>query len=224
MEQAKRHVKFCTDIYNFQRDNGRYFLHEHPWLAKSWDLDTMTKLLGDSRVMSVQAHMCQFGMESHRDKVGGEMGPVKKPTGFASNSWMVMRELGRVCEDKSHVHVPLMGGRAAAAAIYPGKLCEAICRGIAKQKKYDNSGLFCSGEMSKVQLGKSIVAMMGEAKSLRSEESKYELVVDAVTHLNDGSSVYSPTTADDGRQDQEINQDAIGTGQNPKPAAKMDGE
>ena len=152
------------------------------------------------------------------------MGPVKKPTGSASNSWMIMRELGRVCKDKSHVHVPLMGGRAAAAAIYPGKLCEAICRGIAKQKKYDNSGLFCSGEMSKVQLGKSIVAMMGEAKSLRSEESKYELVVDAVTHLNDGSSVYSPTTADDGRLDQEINQDAIGTGRNPKPAAKMDGE
>ena len=113
---------------------GRYFLHEHPWTAKSWDLDSMKALFEDVRVMYVQTHMCQFGMESHRDKVGGEMGPVKKPTGFASNSWAMMRELGRLRQDKSHVHVPLMGGRAAGAQVYPGKLCEAICGGLtAKQ-------------------------------------------------------------------------------------------
>ena len=34
-----------------------------------------------------------------------------------------------------------MSKRAAAAALYSPALCEAICRGLAKQKSYDNSGL-----------------------------------------------------------------------------------
>ena len=32
-EQAKRYVRFCVKIYTHQREAGRYFLHEHPWLA-----------------------------------------------------------------------------------------------------------------------------------------------------------------------------------------------
>ena len=81
----------------------------------------MEELLKDGRVEKVMGHMCQFGMQSHIGKKGeGEpMGPVKKPTGFASNSWAIRRELNRVCKDPTHDHVPLMGGRAAAAAIYP---------------------------------------------------------------------------------------------------------
>ena len=39
------------------------------------------------------------------------------------------------------VHQHLMSGRAAAAALYPPALCKAICRGLAKQRSYDNSGL-----------------------------------------------------------------------------------
>ena len=34
--------------------------------------------------------------------------------------------------------MPLVGGRAAAAAIYPHKLCCAICRGLAAQLRADN--------------------------------------------------------------------------------------
>ena len=96
---AIRHIEFCIKLYRKQMDAGRYFLHEHPWTARSWDLDSMRALLGDARVMNVQTHMCQFGMQSHIDKVGGDLGPVKKPTGFASNSWTIMRELDRLCKD-----------------------------------------------------------------------------------------------------------------------------
>ena len=38
MLQAKRYVSFCLKIYEYQRSEGRYFLHEHPWLATSWQL------------------------------------------------------------------------------------------------------------------------------------------------------------------------------------------
>ena len=34
-----------------------------------------------------------------------------------------------------------MGGRAAAAAEYPRLLCEAFCRGLARQKRYDQQAL-----------------------------------------------------------------------------------
>ena len=36
IEQAKRYVRFCAKIYEHQREAGRYFLHEHPWLATRW--------------------------------------------------------------------------------------------------------------------------------------------------------------------------------------------
>ena len=39
MEQAKHYVEICAKVYNFQIDNGRYFLHEHPYPATTWGLD-----------------------------------------------------------------------------------------------------------------------------------------------------------------------------------------
>ena len=44
MQQAKRYMKFCASIYEYQRSKGRYFVHEHPWLATSWRLDCNPKL------------------------------------------------------------------------------------------------------------------------------------------------------------------------------------
>ena len=57
-----------------------------------------------------------------------------KPTGFLMNSPCIARELARLCP-RDHIHVPLVGGRAAGEAIYPEKLCMAICRGLAAQKR-----------------------------------------------------------------------------------------
>ncbi len=68
MEQAKRYVEFCAKVYKFQIDNGRYFLHEHPYLATSWGLDCISKLMNREDVTRVLTHMCQFGMTS---RVGG---------------------------------------------------------------------------------------------------------------------------------------------------------
>ena len=58
MQQAKRYVKFCVDIYNRQRSQGRFFLHEHPWLTTRWGLDCIEKLMAQDNVRRVQTHMC----------------------------------------------------------------------------------------------------------------------------------------------------------------------
>ena len=139
MQQAKRYVKFCTTIYEYQRSKGRYFLHEHPWLATSWSLECIAKLEALDDVRKVQTHMCQFGMKSRTEGQGSELGPVLKPTGFLTNSVHIARELHKTCP-RDHKHVNLVGGRAAGAAIYPDGLCQAICRGLAAQKREDKTG------------------------------------------------------------------------------------
>ena len=35
---AKEHIKFCLELYETQRNAGRYFLHEHPHTATSWQM------------------------------------------------------------------------------------------------------------------------------------------------------------------------------------------
>ncbi len=53
-----------------------------------------------------------------------------------TNSYHIHMQLNRRCT-KDHRHVVLLNGRAKHAAIYPDKLCEAICQGLSKQLKHD---------------------------------------------------------------------------------------
>ena len=108
-------------------------------MATSWNLDFVNKLLANDDVHCVQTHMCQFGMTAPVGKVGSAQGPVLKPTGFMTNSVHIAKELNRICP-RDHQHVHLVGGRAAGAAIYPHGLCQAICRGLAAQKRENELG------------------------------------------------------------------------------------
>ena len=92
-EKAARHIRFCCKLYRIQMDENRYFLHEHPWSASSWNLPDIKDVLKDHRVMCVEGHQCQYGLETYKDKKGGTTGPAKTPTGFMSNSWCLMEEL-----------------------------------------------------------------------------------------------------------------------------------
>ena len=79
MDQAKRYVKLCTEIYEHQRKNGRFFLHEHPWMATSWKLECITKLENYEDVRKVKTHMCQLGTVSRIAGIGFELGPSSSP-------------------------------------------------------------------------------------------------------------------------------------------------
>ena len=153
--KAKKHVEFCCELYRFQIGKGRHFLHEHPWSARSWDLPCVERLLGHPSVGVTQGHMCRFLMTSHVEKRGGEEGLVKKPTGFMSSSACLLRELDKKCTG-DHAHVPLVGGRAAGAQVYPQALCEAICRGVAAEKRRDGETSVSTGKMSEVGLQRFI--------------------------------------------------------------------
>ena len=119
--KAKIHVEFCCTLYQEQLRQGRHFLHEHPWSARSWGLPCIQQLMSHPGVELVQGHMCRFRMTTHIEPKDGARGLVKKPTGFLSSSRCVRQQLNRKCTG-DHSHVPLVGGRAAGAQVYPQML------------------------------------------------------------------------------------------------------
>ena len=189
LERAKRHVRFCIKIYKYQKDHGRYFLHEHPWLATSWTLPEMTKLEAETDVQRVRTDMCQFGMTSRVGGVGTALGPVLKPTGFLTNSPHIAKELARRC-DRSHQHVPLVAGRAAAAAIYPHGLCCAICRGLAAQIEADKGMRITSPMLDKKGLN-SLLSLCREATSDVSNDRFSDKSADVLGHDSFGEQILS---------------------------------
>ena len=78
--------------------------------------------------------MCQFGMQTVGDD--GQTGMVAKLIPFITNSRCIASRLDRKCLC-GHSHVPLLGGRAAAAAVYPIKFPDAICEGLTEQLSED---------------------------------------------------------------------------------------
>ena len=149
--KASRHIEFCIQLYRYQLRQGRHFIHEHPWGASSWKMDSVVELMRDGRVFTVESHQCRFGLESHVSSKSGAKGPVKKPTGFMTSARCVAERLGQLC-DGTHSHVHLVGGRAAAAQIYPDGLCQAILEGIVAQKAMEKQGRVSSPVMNGPQL------------------------------------------------------------------------
>ena len=147
-QKAIRHIEFCVGLYKLQMAEGRHFLHEHPEGASSWRLSRMEDLLKQAGVWTVNADLCMYGMTV---TCKGVTKPAKKPTRFATNAWCVAEALGRRC-DKSHEHIDLLEGRAAQAAVYPRKLCEAISKAVAQQIAFDRRGLVCLSHGSKGEM------------------------------------------------------------------------
>ena len=77
-------MEFVASLYAEQAAAGRYFLHEHPSGASSWGLTAVKALQELPGVTRVNADQCQYGVTAVSSTRRG--GPVKKPTGFLTNS------------------------------------------------------------------------------------------------------------------------------------------
>ena len=119
--------------------------------ASSWCLPEVRGVAIHPEVFVVRSCMCAFGMKQKDDQGWAY---INKPTTFMANSPEAVRELERRCPG-NHRHIPLVDGKAAAAQVYPKRLCTAVCRAIARQKLRDQQGLkgtplLSLGEMGKV--------------------------------------------------------------------------
>ena len=136
--EAQLLFNFSLEIYEGQLREGRHFLHEHPTGARSWQEPRMKELLEHSKVRSVVAHLCQYGMTTKGES--GERVAARKSTRFASSSSAILARLSRKC-DGSHVHGHLLDGKASAAALYPPDLCRAILLGTEDQRRAEGHAM-----------------------------------------------------------------------------------
>ena len=141
--RACLHMRFVFELYQEQMDAGQYFLHEHPRYASSWDLDFVQDLLARPGVEMAHADQCQYGAVAPSGKDKGS--PVRKPTGFMSNSPEILRALSRRCTGRQGEcsraqggdHTPCQGSITKAMAKYPRELCRAVLRGLSNQLRSD---------------------------------------------------------------------------------------
>ena len=143
------HLNCVCLLYEEQVQGGRYFIHEHPATATSWEEPAVRRVMKLPEVRVSRVDACQYGMEGiYR----GESLPVKKPTKWLSNMRGVNETLSRTCTGRGGLcyngkeHASCTGARAERAAIYPLKLCRAILTGIQNR-------LITTGQMQKDVVG-----------------------------------------------------------------------
>jgi hypothetical protein len=109
-------------------------------------MESVAKMENDVKVVGGQ---CQYGAEI---KTGIHRGdPIKKPTGFMTNSSEIAEAMSRICERRDGlcsrgtgcVHRLCSGKHALEAAKYPHGLCRAVLRGVENQPRKD--GLLIDG-------------------------------------------------------------------------------
>ena len=137
--KAMVHLRFVCELYREQVAGGRYFLHEHPETATSWSEECVLAVGRLPNVEFAVGDQCQYGQG---DKGGN---PLRKRTGWLSNSEEVLNVLGRQCSGRSGGCSRAGGGRHATccgslskpAAVYPFSLCRSILQGIRGQMRED---------------------------------------------------------------------------------------
>ena len=142
--QATLHLDFVASLYREQLEGGRYFLHEHPAGATPWQVPSIDELTQIPGVEKVIGDQCQYGAEIQRGPRRGD--PVKKPSGFLTNSPEIAKALSKRCQgrddfcsrDKGGRHRHCEGIRARDAAIHPRDLCRTMLKGVSAQMKADN--------------------------------------------------------------------------------------
>ena len=140
---GEKHIEFCLKIYGMQIKANRFFVHEHPNTATSWKMAGMVELLATEKVDQVVVDLCQFGLVA---EVDGEERPVQKRTKIVSNSQEVLKRVDVKCPNlggkgEPHEHATLLDGKAKRAQVYPRRFCQAVCEGIAAQKRLHALGM-----------------------------------------------------------------------------------
>ena len=190
-EKAMVHLRFACKLYLKQIQRGCYFLHEHPQSADSWEEPCVQEVMSQGGVRRVITDQCQFGQQTEQGD------PVRKPTGFMSNSPALLQTLEKRCTGRNGgcsrpsggVHTPCLGKVARRAAIYHDDLCDAILKGFSKQMRFDR-------RMRDGEIGLNIAMYEGDDYVRENDRSKSEPRFDPRCG-SDGSGVNSLSATDE---------------------------
>ena len=131
-------LHFIVKVCKFQDSRGRYYLLENPAGSLAWIFDgILARLLSSAHGKFAIGDQCAYGKV---DKDSGR--PVKKATGWLSNSEVLLNYVGKRCQCLWGSHEVIIGrnsfgSRSAQAAAYPKELCRSICKGVLRQMEID---------------------------------------------------------------------------------------
>ena len=123
MADAQKHVKFCLELYEMQRSAGRYFLHEHPNTATSWQMPEVVAFASQSDVETAVCDMCAYEMKV-RDGEGEAY--ARKSIRLMSTAPQVLKWLRKTC---SNPDIP-DAQRRVAKPMPPAAKSMAIAHGV----------------------------------------------------------------------------------------------
>ena len=124
------HLNFAMILCDYQRSRGRFFVHEHPDNALSWDHSTVLDISKQNDVLLARFHMCYFGLKSKVTEI-----PVQKSTKVMTNMPEVHEKLNG-CNCPGHkLHQILQGmeggmKRSEWSQQYPDEFCQAILEAV----------------------------------------------------------------------------------------------
>ena len=128
--RAVMHINFVSELIEMQIAGDRFFFYEQPAWATSWMCESVQRLMAYPEVNRVLADQCQHGLAVQRGERKGD--PVRKPTGFMSNSRALLNKLDKRCGGRNGrcseggMHAPCSGSIARDSQVYGKKLCMAI--------------------------------------------------------------------------------------------------
>ena len=91
LARARILLWFTADVYAWQIRRGRYFLHEHPVGALSWEMEETERIAAMPHVSTITSDGCMFGMRA-MSRSGEEL-PARKPTKWMGNAPKLLEQL-----------------------------------------------------------------------------------------------------------------------------------
>ena len=136
------------EVYNILCREGRFFLHEHPQAAKSWNEVCVRRLLVKNGVQRVIGDQRAYGFKTWQEETMlaspqknefhdecSRIAPALRQRGPNSNEWQY------------HKHIRLEGGRTRVAQIQPVDLCRFILQSFKEQMEVYHEGQLLLAEL-----------------------------------------------------------------------------
>ena len=140
LEKARVHLRFVCQLYKLQHREGRYYLHEHPAGAKSWQEECVRKVRIFTGGEVLLIDQCEYGLMTNAE--GGGQLPARKRTAFLTNCPAMALTLSKRCSGRHRHQQLISAGRTRKAQVYPYELCRAVVEAVKLQQSWDKEGRF----------------------------------------------------------------------------------
>ena len=129
-EEAAPHGRFCGEIALLQDKHRMYFVCENPKDSWLFAEHPWPEVLNRKSTVQVIVDQCTMGLRTKEGLL------AKKPTVLVSNSEILLSPFKNQRCKGNHEHGLLVGGRAAAAQVWPWNFANRMVEGVVRLKEH----------------------------------------------------------------------------------------